>query len=74
MILGAILIVLILPLVFFLIKSRPSPGQHADGYIEGEDSDEVDFSKGSADPNVGMSLGQACRTGLFWRLTIGFFI
>ena len=75
MILGAILIVLILPLVFFLIKSRPRRGQHADGYVEGEvATDEADFSKGSADPNIGMSLGQACRTGLFWRLTIGFFI
>ena len=75
MILGAILIVLILPLVFFLIKSRPRRGQHADGYVEGEvATDEAGFSKGSADPNLGMSLGQACRTGLFWRLTIGFFI
>ena len=74
MILGAILLLLILPLVFLLLKSRPAPGQHADGYVEGEAIDVADFSKGSADPNAGMSFGQACRTGLFWRLTIGFFI
>lgn len=74
MILGAILLLLILPLVFLLLKSRPAPGQHADGYVEGEANDVTYFSKGSADPNAGMSFGQACRTGLFWRLTIGFFI
>jgi len=74
MILGAILLFLILPLVLLLLKSRPKPGQHADGYVEGEDSEVEDFSKGSANPNIGMSFGQACRTGLFWRLTIGFFI
>lgn len=74
MILGAILLFLILPLVLLLLKSRPKPGQHADGYIEGEGSETEDFSKGSANPNIGMSFGQACRTGLFWRLTIGFFI
>jgi sugar phosphate permease len=32
MILGAILLLLILPLVFLLLKSRPAPGHHADGY------------------------------------------
>ncbi len=74
MILGAILLVLILPLVLFLLKSRPGPGQHADGYVEGEDSETGGLIKGSANPNIGMSFGQACRTGLFWRLTIGFFI
>ncbi|MBG81957.1 MAG: MFS transporter [SAR202 cluster bacterium] len=74
LILGAILIVIILPLVLLLLKSRPSLGQHADGYIEGQESDSTGFSDNSANPNVGMSLGQACRTGIFWRLTVGFFI
>ncbi len=74
LILAGILLVLILPLVFLLLKSRPSPGQHADGYEEGVISDAQDLSRGSANPNAGMSFKQACRTGLFWRLTIGFFI
>ena len=74
MILGAILLVLILPLVLLLIRSRPKPGQHADGYAEGRELDETDLSSGSANPNIGLSLGQACRTGIFWRLTAGFFI
>ncbi len=74
MILAAILLVLILPAVFFLLKSRPGPGEHADGADDESVSSKGDLSKGSADPNAGMSLGQACRTGLFWRLTIGFFI
>jgi sugar phosphate permease len=74
LILGGILLVLILPLVFLLLRSKPKPGEHADGYVEGVEADKSDLSRGSADPNVGMSFGQACRTGLFWRLTIGFFI
>jgi len=74
MILAGILLILILPLVFFLLKSRPGPGEHADGADDETVSSEGDLSKGSADPNAGMSFGQACRTGLFWRLTIGFFI
>ena len=74
LILGGILLILILPLVFLLLKSRPGPGEHADGADGGITTDGHDLSSGSADPNAGMSLGQACRTGLFWRLTIGFFI
>jgi len=74
LILAGILLALILPLVLLLLKSRPKPGQHADGYVEGDESDTEVFSKGSANPNIGMSFGQACRTGIFWRLTIGFFI
>jgi sugar phosphate permease len=74
LILAGILLILILPLVFLLLKSRPGPGEHADKAENGDENDETDLSRESADPNVGMSLGQACRTGLFWRLTIGFFI
>ena len=74
LILAGILLILILPLVFLLLKSRPGPGEHADNAENGDENDETDLSRGSADPNVGMSLGQAYRTGLFWRLTIGFFI
>ena len=74
LILAGILLILILPLVFLLLKSRPGPGEHADNAENGDENDKTDLSRGSADPNVGMSLGQACRTGLFWRLTIGFFI
>ena len=71
LILGGILLVLILPLVVLLLKSRPGPGQHADE----PDGSPADVAyKSSTDPNVGMSFGQACRTGLFWRLTVGFFI
>jgi sugar phosphate permease len=73
-ILGVILLVLILPLVLLLLKSRPGPGQHADGYVEGMEPEGGDLSRVSANPNIGMSFGQACRTGLFWRLTVGFFI
>lgn len=76
MILSGIMLVLILPLVIILLRSRPRPGQHADEKDEAilnGDENEV-FTKGSANPNIGLSLGQACRTGLFWRLTIGFFI
>ena len=75
LILGGILLLIILPLVFLLLKSRPGPGEHAD-LIDNDASstDASDFSKESADPNSGMSFGQACRTGIFWRLTIGFFI
>ena len=75
LILGGILLVIILPLVFLLLKSRPGPGEHADLRDKTSAStDALNFSKGSADPNAGMSFGQACRTGIFWRLTIGFFI
>jgi sugar phosphate permease len=74
LILAGILLILILPLVFFLLKSRPGPGEHADNTENGDENDGTDLRRGSDDPNVGMSLGQACRTGLFWRLTIGFFI
>ena len=75
LILCGILLLIILPLVFLLLKSRPGPGEHADLIDNNASStDTSDFSKGSADPNAGMSFGQACRTGIFWRLTIGFFI
>ena len=74
LILAGILLILVLPLLFLLLKSRPGPGEHADKAENGDENDETDLSRESADPNVGMSLGQACRTGLFWRLTIGFFI
>ncbi len=74
LILAGILLILVLPLVFLLLKSRPGPGEHADKAENSDENDETDLSRESADPNVGMSLGQACRTGLFWRLTIGFFI
>jgi sugar phosphate permease len=76
LILAVILLALILPLVILLLRSKPGPGQHADetddAYLNGGESNDV--VKGSANPNAGLSLGQACRTGLFWRLTIGFFI
>ena len=76
LILAGILLFLILPLVFFLLRSRPRPGQHADepdidNLVE---SEPTVLAKGSANPNIGLSLGQACRTGLFWRLALGFFI
>ena len=71
LILGAILLFLILPLVFLLLKSRPGEGQHAD---EPDGSDAMKNYSESTDPGKGMSFGQACRTGLFWRLTVGFFI
>ncbi|MDE0591998.1 MAG: MFS transporter [Dehalococcoidia bacterium] len=75
LILGGILLVIILPLIFLLLKSRPGAGEHADLRDKNAVStDASDFSKRSADPNAGMSFGQACRTGIFWRLTIGFFI
>jgi len=75
LILCGILLLIILPLVFLLLKSRPGSGEHADLIDNNASStDTSDFSKGSADPNAGMSFGQACRTGIFWRLTIGFFI
>lgn len=75
LILGGILLVIILPLVFLLLKSRPGPGEHADlRDNDAASTDEHDLSRGSADPNAGISFGQACRTGIFWRLTIGFFI
>lgn len=74
LILAGILLVFILPFVFLLLKSRPGPGQHADGADLTTDEKEPDFNNDAANPNIGMSLGQACRTGIFWRLTVGFFI
>ncbi len=71
LILGGILLLLILPLVLLLLKSRPGKGQHAD---EPNGSDTMKNYSESADPDTGMSFGQACRTGLFWRLSVGFFI
>ncbi|MBP64307.1 MAG: hypothetical protein CL727_00845 [Chloroflexi bacterium] len=71
LILGGILLLLILPLVLLLLKSRPGKGQHAD---EPNGSDTMKNYSESADPDKGMSFGQACRTGLFWRLSVGFFI
>lgn len=73
LILAGILLILILPLVVLLIKSRPGPGEHADA-AERNGMFENGLKNDSANPNVGMSFTQACRTGLFWRLTIGFFI
>jgi MFS family permease len=76
LILAGIMLALILPLVILLLRSRPGPGQHADEeddeILNGSETDVL--IKGSANPNAGLSLRQACRTGLFWRLTIGFFI
>jgi sugar phosphate permease len=78
LILAGILLFLILPLVFLLLRSKPRPGQHADDPdIDLRDEMETDtttVAKGSANPNIGLSLGQACKTGLFWRLALGFFI
>ena len=71
LILGGILLFLILPLVLLLLKSRPGKGQHAD---EPNGSDTMKNYSESTDPDKGMSFGQACRTGLFWRLSVGFFI
>lgn len=71
LILGGILLLLILPLVLLLLKSRPGKGQHAD---EPNGSDTMKNYSESTDPDKGMSFGQACRTGLFWRLSVGFFI
>jgi hypothetical protein len=78
LILAGILLFLILPLVFLLLRSRPRPGQHADeadidNLGEAAGGTAV-VAKGSANPNIGLSLGQACKTGLFWRLALGFFI
>lgn len=74
LILAGILLLFTLPLMMLLMKSKPGPGQHADDSGGTSAGDETDLSRDSADPNKGMSLGQACRTGLFWRLTVGFFI
>lgn len=71
LVLAGIILVLILPVVLLLLKSRPGPGQHADG-ADGDGSGRP--VEAAADPTAGMSFGQACRTGLFWRLTVGFFI
>jgi len=73
LILAGILLILILPLVVLLIKSRPGLGEHADA-VERNDLVGNGLKNDPANPNVGMSFMQACRTGLFWRLTIGFFI
>lgn len=76
LILAGILLFLILPLVFLLLRSRPRPGQHADhaDFDKLDEGETTVLAKGSANPNIGLSLGQACRTGLFWRLALGFFI
>ena len=74
LILAGVLVFFTLPLMLLFLKSRPDPGQHADdpdGFAEPGKSENYESS---SDPNVGMSFGQACRTGLFWRLTFGFFI
>ena len=74
LILAGVLVFFTLPLMLLFLKSRPDPGQHADdpeGFAEPGKSENYESS---SDPNVGMSFGQACRTGLFWRLTLGFFI
>lgn len=74
LILAGILLLLILPLVLLLLKSRPGSGQHADEPDGPYESNKRGPEGASADPNRGMSFGRACRTGLFWRLTLGFFI
>ena len=74
LILAGVLVFFTLPLMLLFLKSRPDPGQHADdpdGFAEPGKSENYESS---SDPNVGMSFGQACRTGLFWRLMLGFFI
>ncbi len=77
LILAGILVFFTLPLMLLFLKSRPGPGQHADepggpgGLAEPDKSESY---RTSTDPDVGMSFGRACRTGLFWRLTLGFFI
>ena len=74
LILAGVLVFFTLPLMLLFLKSRPDPGQHADdpdGFAEPGKSENYESS---SDPNVGVSFGQACRTGLFWRLTLGFFI
>jgi sugar phosphate permease len=74
LILAGVLVFFTLPLMLLFLKSRPDPGQHADepgGFAEPGKSENYESS---SDPNVGMSFAQACRTGLFWRLTLGFFI
>ena len=78
LILAGILLFLILPLVILLLRSRPRSGQHADepdiDNLSIAENESAFLAKGSANPNAGLSLGQACRTGLFWRLALGFFI
>ena len=74
LILAGVLVFFTLPLMLLFLKSRPDPGQHADdsgGFAHPGNSENYGAS---SDHNVGMSFGQACRTGLFWRLTLGFFI
>ena len=77
LILAGIIVFFTLPLMLLFLKSRPGPGQHADepgGLAEPTDPGKSESYRASTDPDVGMSFGQACRTGLFWRLTLGFFI
>ncbi len=73
LILAVILLTLILPLIVLLIKSTPRPGEHADE-ADRKNVSPGEFNDDMTNPNIGMSLAQACRTGLFWRLTVGFFI
>ncbi len=74
LILAGILVFFTLPLMLLFLKSRPGPGQHADEPDGIAERELTGSYEGSTDPNTGMSFGQACRTGLFWRLTLGFFI
>ena len=77
LILAGVLVFFTLPLMLLFLKSRPGPGQHADepgGPAVPVKRSKSETYRASTDPNVGMSFGQACRTGLFWRLTLGFFI
>ena len=74
LILAGILVFFTLPLMLLFLKSRPGPGQHADEPEGNGRPDKGESYEASTDPDVGMSFGQACRTGMFWRLTLGFFI
>ena len=74
LILAGVLVFFTLPLMLLFLKSRPDPGQHADDPGGFAEPGKRENYEASSDPNVGMSFGQACRTGLFWRLTLGFFI
>ena len=70
MVLAAILILVIVPLAFMLLRARP-------GIEEGEAPAEVSKTKTTSAcawaPDDGMSLREAVKTPIFWALTAGFF-
>ena len=69
--LGVLLLVIVLPVSFFFIRNRPQDmglqPLTGSGQMEASDTERGTLMRDS-------TLGEALHTGLFWRLTFGYFV